>query len=92
MGRSMTQATPVWEYIATRHNGNVTRAAKALGMDRSNIHRYMKTAHVVNGKFYNQYSSVAALKYVIELTESYAGKDSVEIIDQLKRMLAEMEG
>jgi DNA-binding protein Fis len=48
----MTQATPVWEYIATRHNGNVTHAASALGYDRSTLHRAMNSGFVINGRLY----------------------------------------
>jgi len=48
----MTQATPVWEYIATKHERNVTWAASALGVDRSTLHRVMDTAYVINGKLY----------------------------------------
>ena len=48
----MTQATPVWEYIATKHERNVTWAASALGVDRSTLHRVMDTAYVINDKLY----------------------------------------
>jgi len=48
----MTQATPVWEYIATRHAGNITHAAAALGVNRSTLHRVMDTAYVIDGTLY----------------------------------------
>ena len=48
----MTQATPVWEYIATKHERNVTWAASALGVDRSTLYRVMDTAYVINGTLY----------------------------------------
>jgi hypothetical protein len=48
----MTQATPVWEYIATKHERNVTWAASALGADRSTLHRVMNSAYVINGVLY----------------------------------------
>ena len=48
----MTQATPVWEYIVTKHERNVTWAASALGVDRSTLHRVMDTAYVINGTLY----------------------------------------
>ena len=52
MGRGMTQALPVWEYIATRHERNVTHAASALGVDPSTLHRVMNSGYVINGKLY----------------------------------------
>jgi len=48
----MTQATPVWEYIATKHERNVTWAASALGVDRSTLYRVMNSAYVINGNLY----------------------------------------
>jgi hypothetical protein len=48
----MTQATPVWEYIATKHERNVTWAASALGVDPSTLHRVMNSGYVINGKLY----------------------------------------
>jgi len=48
----MTQANPVWEYIATKHERNVTWAASALGVDRSTLYRVMDTAYVINGNLY----------------------------------------
>jgi DNA-binding protein Fis len=48
----MTQSTPVWEYITTRHAGNVTHAASALGVDPSTLHRVMNSGYVINGRLY----------------------------------------
>jgi len=48
----MTQATPVWEYIATKHERNATWAASALGVDRSTLHRVMNSGYVINGNLY----------------------------------------
>ena len=48
----MTEATPVWLYIAAEHGHNITHAAKALGVNRSTLHRVMDTAYVINGKLY----------------------------------------
>ena len=43
---------PVWEYIATHHERNVTQAAIKLGVDPSTMHRNMNTAYVINGRLY----------------------------------------
>ena len=48
----MKEATPVWLYIAAEHGNNITRAAAALGVDRSTLHRVMDTAYVINGTLY----------------------------------------
>jgi DNA-binding protein Fis len=48
----MTKAAPVWEYITTRHDGNITHAAAALGVNRSTLHRVMNSGYVINGKLY----------------------------------------
>jgi len=48
----MTQATPVWEYIAIKHERNVTHAASALGVDPSTLHRVMNSGYVINGRLY----------------------------------------
>jgi len=48
----MTQATPVWEYIATQHERNVTWAASALVVDPSTLHRVMNSGYVINDKLY----------------------------------------
>jgi len=48
----MTEATPVWLYIAAEHGRNITHAAEALGVNRSTLHRVMDTAYVINGKLY----------------------------------------
>ena len=48
----MTQATPIWLYIAAEHGNNITHAAKALGVDRSTLHRVMDSGYVINGVLY----------------------------------------
>ena len=48
----MTEATPVWEYIATQHERNITWAASALGVAPSTLHRVMNSGYVINGKLY----------------------------------------
>jgi len=48
----LTEATPVWLYIAAEHGHNITHAAEALGVNRSTLHRVMDTAYVINGKLY----------------------------------------
>jgi|AntRauTorcE11897_2_1112592.scaffolds.fasta_scaffold02995_10 transcriptional regulator of acetoin/glycerol metabolism len=45
-------ATPLRDYIASEHAGNVTHAAKAIGYDRSTLHRVMQTAYVIGSKLY----------------------------------------
>ena len=44
-------ATPIREWIDNRH-GNITHAAKALGVDRSTLHRVMNSGYVINGTLY----------------------------------------
>jgi len=46
------EATPVWLYIAAEHGHNITHAAKALGVDRSTLHRVINSAYVINGVLY----------------------------------------
>jgi len=46
-----THATPLREWIDNRH-GNITHAAKALGVDRSTLHRVMNSGYVINGVLY----------------------------------------
>ena len=48
----MKEATPVWLYIAAEHGHNITHAAKALGVDRSTLHRVINSAYVINGVLY----------------------------------------
>jgi transcriptional regulator of acetoin/glycerol metabolism len=48
------EATPVWLYIAAEHGHNITHAAKALGYDRSTLHRVMDSAYVINGVLYTK--------------------------------------
>jgi len=45
-------ATPVRKWIFRHHDGNITHAAKALGVDRSTLHRVMNTAYVIDGRLY----------------------------------------
>jgi len=45
-------ATPLREWIDNCHGNNITRAAKALGVDRSTLHRVMNSGYVINGKLY----------------------------------------
>ena len=45
-------ATPVRKWIFRHHDGNITHAAKALGVDRSTLHRVMDSAYVIDGKLY----------------------------------------
>jgi len=47
-----SKAGPLWCWINDKHDGNITHAAKALGVDRSTLHRVMDTAYVINGKLY----------------------------------------
>jgi len=46
------EATPVWLYIAAEHGHNITHAAKALGVNRSTLHRVINSAYVINGVLY----------------------------------------
>ena len=39
-------------YVDSYHDGNITHAAKTLGVDKSTLHRVMDTAYVINGKLY----------------------------------------
>ena len=45
-------ATPVRKWIFRHHDGNITHAAKALGVDRSTLHRVMNTAYLIDGRLY----------------------------------------
>jgi len=45
-------ATPLREWIDNCHGNNITHAAKALGVDRSTLHRVMNSAYVINGVLY----------------------------------------
>jgi DNA-binding protein Fis len=45
-------ATPLHQWVWRYQDGNITRAAAALGVDRSTLHRVMDTAYVINGKLY----------------------------------------
>ena len=46
-------ATPLREWI-DNYEGNITHAAKALGVDRSTLHRVMDSAYVINGVLYTK--------------------------------------
>ena len=46
------KAAPLKYWINVMHEGNITHAAKALGVDRSTLHRVMDTAYVINDKLY----------------------------------------
>lgn len=45
-------ATPLRRWIWRHHEGNVTHAAKALGVSCSTMHRVMDSAYVIDGKIY----------------------------------------
>ena len=45
-------ATPLRRWVWRHHEGNITHAASALGVDRSTLHRVMDTAYVINGRLY----------------------------------------
>ena len=46
------KAAPLRYWINVMHEGNITHAAKALGVDRSTLHRVMNSGYVINGKLY----------------------------------------
>jgi transcriptional regulator of acetoin/glycerol metabolism len=46
------KAAPLKYWINVMHEGNITHAAKALGVDRSTLHRVMNSAYVINGVLY----------------------------------------
>jgi len=48
----MTEALPIWLYIAAEHDHNITHAAAALGVDRSTLHRVRNSGYVINGTLY----------------------------------------
>ena len=45
-------ATPLRNWVWRNHEGNITHAAEALGVNRSTLHRVMDTAYVINGTLY----------------------------------------
>ena len=45
-------AEPIREWIENYHDCNITHAAKALGVNRSTLHRVMDTAYVIDGTLY----------------------------------------
>ena len=50
----MNQIQTLRAYIAEQHQGNVTHAAKALGKDRSTLHRIMDSGYVIGGALYTR--------------------------------------
>jgi predicted transcriptional regulator len=48
----MAEAVRVWEYVVTKHAGNVDDAASALGLEKSEIYRVMNSAYVIGGRVY----------------------------------------
>ena len=46
------KAAPLKYWINAMHEGNITHAAKALGVDRSTLHRVMNSGCVINGTLY----------------------------------------
>ena len=45
-------ARPIRDFVNFMHNGNITHAARALGVNRSTLHRVMDTAYVIDGTLY----------------------------------------
>ena len=45
-------ANPLRSWVSAYHDGNITHAAAALGVDRSTLYRVMDTAYVINGRLY----------------------------------------
>ena len=46
------KAAPLKYWINAMHEGNVTWAASALGVDRSTLHRVMDSGYVIHGTLY----------------------------------------
>jgi len=46
------KAAPLKYWINVMHEGNITHAAKALGVDRSTLHRVMDSGYVIHGTLY----------------------------------------
>ena len=46
------KAKPLKDWINAMHDGNITHAAQALGVDRSTLHRVMNSAYVIDGVLY----------------------------------------
>jgi len=40
------------EWIDNYHGGNITHAARTLGVNRSTLHRVIDTAYVIDGRLY----------------------------------------
>jgi len=45
-------ATYLRHWILIHHDGNITHAAAALGVNRSTLHRVIDTGYVINGTLY----------------------------------------
>ena len=45
-------ANPLRSWVSAYHEGNITHAAAALGVDRSTLYRVMDTAYVIDGTLY----------------------------------------
>ena len=45
-------AEPIREWIDNYHDGNITYAAAALGVDRSTLYRVRNSGYVINGTLY----------------------------------------
>ena len=45
-------ANPLRSWVSAYHDGNITHAAQALGVDRSTLHRVMNSAYVIDGALY----------------------------------------
>ena len=45
-------AEPLRSWIDNYQGNNITHAARALGVNRSTLHRVMDTAYVINGTLY----------------------------------------
>jgi hypothetical protein len=48
----MAEALRVWEYVVTKHSGNIDDAASALGLDKAEIYRVMNSAYVIGRRVY----------------------------------------
>jgi len=46
------KAAPLKYWINVMHEGNITHAAKALGVDKSTLHRVMDSGYVIHGTLY----------------------------------------
>ena len=62
-------ATPLRRWIWRHHEGNVTHAAKVLGVNRSTLHRVIETAYVIDGTLYTIKTKPRALKELEKVQE-----------------------